>query len=130
MPLSPETITVLEQLKSNGTPCRFVMLTRASKVTSLVAYRKGSPEAKVTEAKKTGTGTPCCGVADGQGVNLSFKLLASDGWAAAPIKNSVLKDYLAENASLKVTPTIDIVELLPPVADDSAQAPPATPAHF
>src|SRR5262245_56733673 len=113
MPLSKDSIDALEKLKSSGAPCRYVMMTRASKVTSLVVYRRGSQESRAAEAKKIGTGTPACGVADGQGMALSFKLLRSEGWEAAPIKATVLREYLEENAKLKTTSTIDIVDMLP-----------------
>lgn len=121
MPLTPESIRVLEQLKSKGTPCRYVLITRGAKVVHLVAYRQGNQDSKVAEAKKFGAGTISCGVADGQGVNLSFKLLRTDGYDAPPIKASVLREYLA-GGQLKVTPTIDIVDVLPPIPDEAAAA--------
>jgi hypothetical protein len=112
MPLSLETAKVLDQVKKTGNPCKFVMVTKGAAVLSVVAYRKGSEDTRIREAKDAGNGAVSCGVVDYAG-NLSFKLLRSDGYEKPPVTNTKLKDFLNDGTELKAKPTIDIVDQLP-----------------
>src|SRR4029453_16908083 len=106
---------VLDQVKKTGKPCKFVLISKGVKVVSLVAYRKGSEDARIREAKAEGNGTVRGGIVDGEGVNLSFKLLRANGYEAPPVKPIVLKDYLNEGTDLNAKPTIEIVDGFPAV---------------
>jgi hypothetical protein len=119
MPLNDDSAKVLDQVKKTGKPCKFVLISKGVKVVSVVAYRKGSEDARIREAKAEGNGTVSCGIVDGQGVNLSFKLLRANGYEAPPVKPIVLKDYLNEGTDLNAKPTIDIVDVLPAVEAES-----------
>lgn len=114
MPLSSDSTKVLEQVKKSGKPCKFVLVSKGAKVISVVAFRKGSDDARIREAKEEGSGTVSVGTVDYPG-NLSFKLLRSDGYEAPPVKATALKEYLNEGTGLNSKPTIDIVDVLPAV---------------
>src|SRR6185436_19516231 len=96
MPLSSDSAKVLEIVKNTGKPCKFVMLSKGSSILSVVAYRKGSEDTRIREAKEAGSGNVSCGVVDGKGAALSFKLRRADGYEAPPVRPTVLKDFLNE----------------------------------
>src|SRR4051794_33019460 len=113
MPLNKESFEILDSVKKSGRPCKFVLLYKAGDVISLVAYRKGSEEAKIMEAKQAGHGTPLCGIVDNvtqEGVdrNLSFKLQRTKEQPDAPIAERKLRVFLDQEAKdLKAKPAID-----------------------
>jgi len=115
MPLNAESLKTLDQVKKTGKPCKFVLVSKGVKVLNVVAYRKGSDDTRIREAKEAGNGTVSCGVVDGQGANLSFKLRRADGYEAVPVKPIVLKEFLNDGSELNSKPTIDIVDELPAV---------------
>lgn len=122
MPLNNDSAKILDSVKKSGTPCKFVLVSKGSAVVSVVAYRKGGEDGKIKEAKEAGSGTVSCGIVDGKGSTLSFKLLRSQGYESAPVKNTALKDFLNEGTKLTLKPTIDIVDVLPTVEAEGGDA--------
>ena len=120
MPIAAESEKILNNVKQSGKPAKFVLLTKGSKVLNVVAYRVGGQDGKIKEAKEAGMGDVACGVVDGKGAQLSFKLLRSDGFEAAPVTHTKLKDFLNEGTDLGLKPSIDIVDALPAVEDGTA----------
>lgn len=115
MPLSSDSVKALDNVKKSGTPCRFVLISKGPAVVSVVVYRKGTDDARILEAKKVGTGDVACGVVDGQGPGLSFKLLRADGFEEPPVKKSALNDFLNAENKLNLKANIEIVDVLPEV---------------
>ncbi len=113
--LSDETINFIENAKP-AKPRRFVMVTKGAQVLNLVIFKKGNLQNYIKEAKEAGTGVVSHGVFSGGGKNLVFQLAQADGFDAAPVKNQVLKAFLAEQG-LDFKPTFEIVNVLPPVPD-------------
>jgi hypothetical protein len=122
MPLNNDSAKVLDTVKKSGKPCKFVLVSKAGAVVGVVAYRKGGEDGKIKEAKEAGGGTVSCGIVDGKGAALSFKLLRADGYQSPPVKNSALKDYLNEGTKLTLKPTIDIVDVLPAVEAEGSES--------
>lgn len=117
MAVSDETKDMLEQVKK-GKPRKFVMLTKGTEIISLVLYKKGSASKFIKEAKESGKGIPCYGVVDGKGMDITFKLAASEGFDKAPVKSTVLKKFLEDEAELKCKPLFEIVATPPAVLDE------------
>jgi hypothetical protein len=129
MPLSPESVKTLDLVKKSGKPCKFVIVNKGADVVSVVIYRKGADDGRIREAKEAGSGNVSCGVVDGKGADLSFKLLRADGYNNAPVKNTALKEFLNKGNELKTKPSIEIVDQLPAVemeADAQPQRPTQT----
>src|SRR5262245_23513384 len=118
MPISADSAKSLDQVKQTGKPSKFVLISRGAKVLSVVVYRKGSDDARLREAKDGGKGTISCGVVDGKGSGLSFKLRRADGYNEPPVKASALKEFCNEGNKLNLLPTIEIVDVLPEVEMD------------
>lgn len=125
MPLSARSLEFLDKVKK-GTPARFVLVTKGVRILNLVVYRKGSLETAKKEAKEAGTGVLSHGNVDGKGQAVSFKLARADGFEQAPVKDLVLKVFLADS-NFECKPTIDIVDTLPDLGDHGVSAPPQTP---
>ncbi|MBL9083096.1 MAG: hypothetical protein JNK76_14875, partial [Planctomycetales bacterium] len=127
MPLDVDSVDVLQKVK-RGVPARFVMITKGVKIITLLAYRKGSLDTAVQKAKKVGPGDVAFGVVDGSGAALSFKLARADGFEAPPVRDLLVKAYLAES-QIDSKPTIEIVDTLPDVVMDDQESPrrPNTP---
>jgi hypothetical protein len=127
MPLDVDSVDVLQKVK-RGVPARFVLVTKGVKIITLLAYRKGSLDTAVQKAKKVGAGDVSFGVVDGSGAALSFKLARADGFEAPPVRDLVVKAYLAES-QIDSKPTIEIVDTLPDVVMDDQESPrrPNTP---
>jgi hypothetical protein len=119
MPLSSESIKCLEQVKK-GRPARFVMVTKGVKVLSVVAYRKGTLETRMREAKESGQGDVSFGVVDGANANIVFKVAVDDGFKEVPLKSPLtLREFLnADESGLAVKPTMELVQQLPVVVMD------------
>src|SRR6478609_7732301 len=123
MPLSDDSLKILESVKKTGKPCKFVMVSKGAKILSIVAFRKGSEQSYINEAKEAGTGTVVCGVADAapvetQGANLAFKLQRAE-CNSPPVARSKLKDFLNEGSKSQwANPAIEIVDALPAVEMD------------
>lgn len=128
MALNPETVKTLELVKKSGKPCKFVLISKGADIVSVVVYRRGSDDGRIREAKEAGSGNTSCGVVDGKGANLSFKLLRADGYNNAPVKNVAFKNFLNDGNDLKVKPTIEIVDKLPDV-EMEAEAQPQRPTQ-
>jgi hypothetical protein len=129
MALSSETVKTLDLVKKSGKPCKFVLINKGADVVSVVVYRKGSDDGRIREAKEAGSGNVSCGVVDGKGSDLTFKLLRADGYNNAPVKNTALKEFMNKGTELKLKPTIEIVDQLPAVEmelDGSPQRPTQT----
>ncbi len=116
--ISKESAGFLEDVKK-GKPRKFAMICKGTKIISLVVYKKGSVEQKKKEAKESGRGDFYFGVVDGKGMEISFKLARADGFEEAPVRSTILKEFLEENASLKSKPLFEIVDTLGLVLDDS-----------
>lgn len=116
--VSKDSIAFLEDVKK-GKPRKFAMICKGTKIVSLVVYKKGSVDQKKKEAKESGKGDFYFGVIDGRGMEVSFKLARADGFESGPVKTSVLKQFLEEEADLKFKPLFEIVDVLAPVLDDS-----------
>ena len=138
MAVDADTKKFLEEVKK-GKPRRFVMICKGVKILSLIVYKKGTLDKYKKQAKAEGKGQFYHGVVDGKGVNIAFKLAASDGYDSPPGKELILKDFLASEAEMKFKPTYEIVAELPEVDEsdteetESANAPeasaPAEPAE-
>lgn len=126
MPLSKESLKVLESVKKSGKPCRFVLVKKAGDVAAIAAYRKGSEQTHTANAKDEagGGGDAFTGVIDGQGVNLRFTLLSSQ-FPSAPVKDSKLKEFLkgCDKAFKDNKASFDVVDKLPDVSEDDDQPP-------
>jgi hypothetical protein len=122
MAVSDETKDLLEHVKK-GKPRKFVMLTKGVNIVSLVLFKKGSISAFIKEAKEAGTGIPCFGTAAGKGPDIRFQLASDDGFDKPPLKDTVLKKYLEEEADFKCKPWFEIVATLEPMLD------PTDPLH-
>jgi hypothetical protein len=118
MALDPDTEKCLLTLKKSGKPCKFVLVSKGPDVQALVAYRKGALEGKKAEARKLAKGELSWGVIDGKSLNISFKLLRTDGFETPPVQEKKLKTFLNDDNGQAFRPTIEIVEALPDVADD------------
>lgn len=117
MAVSDETIDFLGQVKK-GKPRKFVMLTVGAKVAALVLYKSGNSNKQIAKAKQESKGTPCFGVVEGQGQDLTFKIAVSDGFKSAPVANTALKTFLKDEADISCKPIFEVVETAPLVLDD------------
>lgn len=115
--LSEDTLEHLDQVRK-GKPRKFVMLCKGPKILGLIVFKKGPYEKHIKAAKKSaGSGTPYFGIVDGGGPNINFKLSRADGFDKEPVKTTVLKSFLAEEAEYKAMPVIEIVSELGPMLD-------------
>jgi len=121
--LSEETLQGLDGVR-RGKPRRFVLISQGAQIVSLVVYKKGALDKRLKEARESGRGKVSYGIVEGQGVNLTFKLAKADGFEDAPVRDTALKSFLSDEADLSCKPTFEIVETLPPLADDDL--PPGT----
>lgn len=115
--LSEETIDYLEEVKK-GKPRKFAMICKGPNVVSLVVYKKGNVEKRRKEAKEQGKGQFYFGIVDGKGMDIRFVLARADGFESAPVKSTVLKNFLAESADLKFKPYFEIVDSAPLVLNE------------
>jgi hypothetical protein len=107
----------LDQVRK-GKPRKFVMLCKGPKIIGLVVFKKGPYEKHIKAAKKaSGSGMPFYGVIEGRGPNINFKLSRADGFDKEPVKTTVLRTFLADEADYKAMPVIEIVSELGPVLD-------------
>lgn len=114
--LNADTLAFLAEVKK-GKLRRFVMIAKGSSIVSLIVYKKGSVEKLKKEAKEGGKGQFYFGVAEGSGAALGFKLAVDDGFTDAPVKNAVLKSFLAD-AGFVCKPEFVIVPTLPAITDE------------
>lgn len=119
MPLSADSVKILEQAKK-GKPCKFVMVTKGVSVLSIVAYRKGNQDLRIKEAKAGISGDVSCGVIDGAGPAICFKLLRADGHEKPPVTDINLKKFVNDGTDLDAKPSIQIVDMLPDVEMEDA----------
>ncbi len=124
-PLASDTVAYLEDVKK-GKPRSFLLIAKGSKLLYLAVQKKLIKPSDIAAAKKLGhKGEAYVGVVTGQGMELVFNLARSDGYEAAPLKESIVKSFLAEHAELKRDPAFKIVDQLPeiPDADDALESP-------
>jgi len=119
MAVSDETKEQLGTVQTTGQPRRFVMISKGSKVTSLVVFKRGSLDTQKKKARDEGKGDVSYGVVDGKGQDIKFKLLRSEGFKDAPTEVTALKKFLKEEAEFKCAPSYEIVDELPKVEDDA-----------
>jgi hypothetical protein len=126
MPIDDESLEVLDKVK-HGISAKYVLLIRGEKkILNLVVYRKGALETAKKQAKTAGVGEFYHGIVDGGGQALSFKLARVDGFSEAPVKNIILKAFLAES-NIDCKPTIDIVDTLPQMSGEAVPQTPQSP---
>jgi hypothetical protein len=114
MPLDADSIAYLEDVKK-GKPRRFVMICKGVTIQSMVVYKKGTVEKYKKQAKEEGRGQFYHGVIDGQGFDIRFNLLTSDGYEKPPGKELILKDFLKRESGIPFKPTYQLVTVLPEV---------------
>lgn len=115
--MSSESIDFLDEVKK-GKPRKFAMICKGTNVVSLVIFKKGNPEKRKKEAKEAGKGQFYHGVVDGKGQSIRFVLARADGFDSEPVKTTVLKGFLADEAGLKCAPYFEIVDAAPLVLDE------------
>jgi hypothetical protein len=127
MPLDELSLELLDKVK-HGITAKYVLLTKGEKrILNLVVYRTGALETAKKQARTAGTGEFYHGIVDGGGQALSFKLARVDGFEEAPVKNKILKTFLAAS-NIDCKPTIDIVDTLPEMSGEGApKVPPQAP---
>jgi hypothetical protein len=107
--MSDESKGYLEDVKK-GKPRKFAMICKGTSVVSLVVYKKGGVEKRKKEAKESGKGQFYFGTVSGKGIDIRFVLARSDGFDSAPVKTTILKSYLADEADIKCKPIFEIVD--------------------
>lgn len=114
--ISDESIELLNDVKK-GKPRKFVMICNAGSIVSLVLFKKGRFSSHITEARRAGAGQCFFGVVDGKGQDIRFALARADDFTKAPVRNTVLKEFLDESADLKCKPYFEIVDTSPLVLE-------------
>lgn len=115
--VSNDSKAYLDEVKK-GKSRKFAMICKGTEVISLVVYKKGGVEKRKKEAKEAGKGQFYFGTVGGKGIDINFILARSDGFESAPVKNTVLKNFLSEAADFNCKPIFEIVDSPQVVLDE------------
>lgn len=115
--VSNDSKAYLDEVKK-GKSRKFAMICKGTEVISLVVYKKGGVEKRKKEAKESGKGQFYFGTVGGKGIDINFILARSDGFESAPVKNTVLKNFLSEAADFNCKPIFEIVDSPQVVLDE------------
>lgn len=115
--IASDSVDCLDDVKK-GKARKFVLISKGTKIVSLVVFKKGTFESGKKQAREAGTGEICYGVVDGKGQDIRFVLSRSDGFVSAPVRSAVLKSFLAESAELSCKPYFEVVDAAPLVLDE------------
>ncbi len=117
--LDEKSLKLLEKVKKAGKICRFVMLTKGTKITGMRLFRRGQAASLIQKLKQDGAkGSSAQGIVTGRGVKPCFQLAVADGFEQAPVRNLVLKEFLNAATGTTLKPTLEVVEILPDVPED------------
>jgi hypothetical protein len=134
--MDTESLTYMEHVKKKK-PRKFVMIVKGIEVLQLVVFKKGQYNTVLQKALKNGPKGPgrYWGIAQGEGVEVAFRMAIEDGFETDPVKVKTLKSYLKEHTGTPFKPRFEFVSqaeleeaLRLSESDDDDDASPTTPA--